>query len=401
MTTEQLVLIELLKSDITGKEPKIPDGNINWTRVAKESFSQTVAVSAIVAATKIKERIPADIYNSWFEKACIFSAKNAIVDNWQKELVQILSSNNYDYVILKGETSASYYKNPQNRILGDVDFLVSTTQKESVKQLLKSNGYVSYKENHDHHIVFNKNGAHLEMHHKPAGIPCGKAGAIIDNVLSNTLSNTQNKNIGSGDFTAPNDLYHGLILLLHTQHHLLYEGIGLRHLCDVVAFVNSTKDKSFYSKEFLPLLKQIGLHTFFSVLVDIAIIYFGVEQPSWHTITDKMVAQEVLEDIISGGNFGKKDSLRGRSGNLIANHKTDGKKHSKLYNLFRTLKDSTDEVFPIVKKHPFLYAVYLPYRALKYVILVIKGKRINILKTVPLADKRQKLYDKLHVFDVK
>ena len=30
----------------------------------------------------------------------------------------------------------------------------------------------------------------------------------------------------------PAPFHHGLILLLHTVHHMLGEGIGLRHLCD-------------------------------------------------------------------------------------------------------------------------------------------------------------------------
>ena len=400
MTTEQQVLIELIKADILGEEPNVSIQDVDWSAVAKESLLQSVTISALESASSIKDKIPTQVYNAWLNKACLVSAKNQIISNSQNMLIGTLSQNKYKYAILKGEASAAYYRKPSHRVLGDVDFLIEPTNCEDIANLIRDKGYKSFLEGNEHHIVFKNENSFLEMHHKPAGIPRGVAGVILSEFLADTLNNTQVKNLGCGDFLAPNDLYHGVILILHTQHHLLYEGIGLRHLCDVAAFVNATMEKPFVVEEFLPLLKKVGLYTFFSVLVDICVNYLGINKPAWHLPIDQEVCTEVLEDILSGGNFGRKDNLRGKSGNLITNHKTDGKKHSKLFNLFRTLKDSTDEVYPIVKQHPILYAVYMPYRAIRYIVLTIKGEKVNIIKTIPLADKRQKIYDKLHIFEV-
>ncbi len=400
MTTEQAVLIELLKSDILGKAPEVSAYDIDWKAVAKESFQQSVVLSALTSAAKLKEQIPAEVYDKWFDKACSVTARNIRVANARSELISILKKSGYSYIILKGEASAVYYKNPDNRTLGDVDFLIDPSKKDEIASLLRSEGYTSSMEGHTCHIVFKKPNAELEMHHRVAGIPSGKAGERIEQFLANAHLKSVPKNIGSGEFSAPTDLYHGMILLLHTQHHLLYEGIGLRHLSDLAAFINVTKDEPFWEEELLPLLKDIGLYTFLSVMADISVRYFGVDAPRWYEAVDTAVSDGILEDILEGGNFGKKDTLRGRSGNLITNHKTDGKHHGKLYNLFKTLKDSTDEVYPIVKKHPILYAIFMPYRAIKYIVLVICGKRVNLAKTLPLADKRQKLYDNLHIFEV-
>ncbi len=401
MTTEQAVLLEFLKSDISGKEADINSDNVNWKALAIESLHQSVALSAFNSAAKYKEQISSAVFDKWFQKACAVTARNVKTNAAQTELIKLLKSSRYPYIILKGEASASYYKHPENRALGDVDFLIDPAKKEEIADLLRGEGYESYFEAHSCHIVFKKADAHLEMHFEAAGIPNGEAGEKIRRFLADAHLRSSTRNIGSGEFSAPEDLYHGVILLLHTQHHLLYEGIGLRHLSDLAAFVENTKDKPFWTEELLPFLKEIGLFTFLSVLIDISVNYLSVECPSWHTMGDKALCDALLEDILEGGNFGEKDEKRGRSGNLITNHKTDGRRHGKLYNLMRTLKDSTAEVYPTVKKYPVLYAVYMPYRAIKYIILVIRGKRVNLIKALPLADKRQKLYDNLHIFEVK
>ena len=400
MTTEQKVLIELVKGDVSGKAPEISASDIDWKAVAKESLQQSVVLSAFSSATSFKNQISPEVYEKWFNKARSVTARNIKTANAQSELIKLLNRKGYSYVILKGEASASYYQTPDNRALGDVDFLIDPTKKEEIADYLRSEGYTSSMEGHTCHIVFKKGTANLEMHFQVAGVPRGIAGERIERFLADAHLKSVKKNIGSGEFSAPTDLYHGVILLLHTEHHLLYEGIGLRHLADLAAFINATKDEPFWEEELLPLLREIGLLTFLSVMTDIAVRYFGVEAPRWFTPPDKKLSDGILDDILEGGNFGRKEALRGRSGNLITNHKTDGKRHGKLYNLFRTLKDSTDEVYPIVKKHPVLYAIFMPYRAIKYIVLVICGKRVNLAKALPIAEKRQKLYDDLHIFEV-
>ena len=400
MTTEQATLIELIKCDVSGKAPEISASDIDWKAVIKESVEQTVVLSSIYSAAAFKKQIPTELFDNWFDKARSVTARNIKAAKAQADLDALLRRKGYPYIILKGEASASYYINPDNRSLGDVDFLIDPTKKEEIADYLRREGYTSSMEGHTCHIVFKKGTANLEMHFQVAGVPRGIAGERIERFLADAHLKSVKKNIGSGEFSAPTDLYHGVILLLHTEHHLLYEGIGLRHLADLAAFINATKDEPFWEEELLPLLREIGLLTFLSVMTDIAVRYFGVEAPRWFTPPEKTLSDGILDDILDGGNFGRKNELRGRSGNLITNHKTDGKRHGKLYNLFRALKDSTDEVYPIVKKHPVLYAIFMPYRAIKYIVLVICGKRVNLAKALPIAEKRQKLYDDLHIFEV-
>lgn len=62
-------------------------------------------------------------------------------------------------------------------------------------------------------------------------------------------------------FRNPEPFYHGLIMLLHMRHHLLAEGMGLRHLCDWAVFVDHFSDDEFRAM-FEKKLKKTGLWRF-------------------------------------------------------------------------------------------------------------------------------------------
>lgn len=64
----------------------------------------------------------------------------------------------------------------------------------------------------------------------------------------------------------PTDLHQAVILLLHTAHHLVSEGVGLRQLCDWACFVNKTQGEEFWHTKFIPLVKEIGMYNFASIL---------------------------------------------------------------------------------------------------------------------------------------
>lgn len=63
-------------------------------------------------------------------------------------------------------------------------------------------------------------------------------------------------------------------------HHLLGEGIGLRHLCDWAVFADSLKEKEFRSL-FETKLKSIGLWKFACILSQVCYKYLHCHNLSW------------------------------------------------------------------------------------------------------------------------
>lgn len=397
MTKEQELLLEVLAHSINGNTLTVKCEDIDWVDFIKESVSQTVSVCCFDSVTPVKEKIPEDIYKKWFNHSCGSMAINSFVEKSQKELVSLLEKGGYDYIIIKGLTAASYYEKPEMRMLGDVDFLIDPDKKEEIKELLKNEGFNVSHENHICHIVFTKPKAHLEMHFEISGMPEGEKAEKIRSFMSTALKEPSKKSVCGILFNAPQDKYHAVILLLHMQHHILGEGIGLRHLQDWACFVGKTSKEEFWKSELIPLLKEIGLFTFMNTMTAVCVKYFKITAPDWCEAVEESLCEEIIEDILSGGNFGKKDKMRSSTAMGMVNKDNRGR----LKSAFKTLKSSTEDLYPVVKKYKVLYPFIYFYRIVKYAFFLITGKRVSFSKTIPLAEKRRALYNKLHIYEVK
>ena len=400
MTKEQELLIGLLAHSITGENVTFQE-DIDWIALIKESIAQTVSIVAFDAATALKDKIPKDVYAQWFNHTYGSIAVNSLVEKSQRELTDILSKYNFDYIILKGLSAASFYEKPELRALGDVDFLIENSKKDEIKLILKQNGYEASHEDHICHIVFTKPKSHLEMHFEISGIPNGEKGDIIRDYMKDALQNAVIKNHSGQSFLAPNHYHHAVILLLHMQHHILGEGIGLRHLMDWACFIHKTYDMPFWNEKVIPKLREIGLFKFANIFTALCVKFFGINSPVWMEKTNEALLTQLLEDILSGGNFGKKDKKRGKSGMMISNRGKDGVGKSKIYYINKTLVDSAYTLYPITKKYKILLPFVNFYRVLRYCFLRCIGKRTSFIGAIPLAEKRKSLYSQLNIFEEK
>lgn len=395
-TLEQRVLLELLAGEISG-ESKLSEAElktVDWTEVLKEAKAQAVPLIAAEAAIKYREYI--SNYSEWENIAAAAHTLNVRTAFEEQQLNNIMGER--PFLILKGMAAASYYPKPRGRSLGDIDFLIDPSQRTEIEELLSKNGYKNWDRDHICHVVFKKGNASLEMHFEIAGIPYGKAGEKVREFMSDALKNPLTAEFDGWSFPSPKDIYHGLIILLHMQHHMLGEGLGLRHICDWACYLQKTENKPFWS-ELLNLFEEIGILTYAKVISKISSMYFHIDCPKWAEDADEELCRDVMEDILTGGNFGRKDDTRAKSGMMISEHGKSGTSRGKLSNLFWTLHHSTPSIFPIVKKCPLLYPFLDCYRALLYLVKTAKGERASLAKLLPQANKRKSVYDRLHLFE--
>lgn len=395
-TLEQKVLIELLAGEISG-QVKLDESELksaDWTDVLKEAKAQAVPLMAAEAVVKYREYV--SNYSEWENVAAAAHTLNVRTAFEEQQLNNIMGDR--PFVILKGMAAASYYPNPMLRSLGDIDFLIDPSYIEEIEELLSRNGYKNWDRDHICHVVFTKCDAHLEMHFEIAGIPYGKSGEIVREFMTDAVKHSVTAEFDGWSFPAPEDIYHGLIILLHMQHHMLGEGLGLRHICDWACYIQKTQDKPFWN-ELLDLFQKIGILTYAKVISKICAMYFHIECPEWAEDADEELCRDVMEDILTGGNFGRKDNIRAKSGMMISEHGKNGTSRGKLSNLFWTLHHTIATKFPIVKKYPILYPFFYCYRAILYLVRTAKGERLSLAKLVPEANKRKSVYDRLHLFE--
>jgi len=404
LTAEENILLKLIANGVGGKDNlrKIGEealNNADWNLVFNEAKGQAVLLFAFDSVKNNEKFIPEEIYEEWFSYAAGVITCNLRIMNTQAELVELLSKNGIDYLILKGCASAEYYLKHDLRSLGDIDFLIKRNERDEVAKLLEANGYERQKEENECHTVFIRNGIHVEMHHEISGVPFGEQGETVKKFMDGAFDFPKTVTMEFGEFKAPSEEYHGLVLLLHMQHHMLGEGLGIRHLCDWARFISKTNEMPFWKEKLIPLLKKIGLYVYAKAITKTCSKYFESPLPEWAADVDEELCFEVVLDVIKSGNFGRKDKARANGGALVSEHGKAGTKHGKLYNAFKFTHRVVVLKYPFVKKvfilYPFLYA----YKIVKYLALRLIGKRPSISKTITLATERKAVYDKLHVFE--
>ncbi|MBQ8793557.1 MAG: nucleotidyltransferase family protein, partial [Clostridia bacterium] len=234
INNNQTILLDLCAKSLFGKDIIIPD-EVDSKELIEESKRQTVFPTTY---SFIKDKCD-DVDGKAFSQII---AKNIRVEFAHSEIHRVLSENNITYVILKGVASASYYKEPMLRMMGDVDVLVAPHDIAKADKLLNSIGFATTDDidGDDMHIGYKrKDGISCELHRRIGWAPNNRVGDIVNKYLYDIFEKSFEYKMSNGSCIVPCKFHHGLILLLHTATHLTHEGVGLRHLCDWAVFVNS------------------------------------------------------------------------------------------------------------------------------------------------------------------
>lgn len=400
LNNTQKTLLSLCGNVLFDKCSDLPH-EIDAAKVSKEAKRQTVFPIIYSALKKLSLDTQND--NAYFSQIV---AKNMRMEFEHVAINNLLCTNNVPYVILKGAASASYYKEPLIRTMGDIDFLVNHCDIKRTDELLRSAGYITDDDiNSDNkHIAYHKKISKItlicEMHRTVNGIPNNSKTEIINKYLSNIFDTSVKLQLSGGTCIVPDKFHHGLILLLHTASHLTHEGVGLRHLCDWAVFVNSIDNNAFISMFEKPL-KEMGLWRFAQLLTLCCVEYLGCDFKAWAGNAEQQLLQNIISDILNGGNFGLKDIKRYNQIKYISNRENgDVSKRSAFFELLHSINAKTKCEFSFANNYKLLLPVGWLLTVLKYFYLVIKGERFaDNISIINDANKRKSIYSEFKLFD--
>jgi hypothetical protein len=191
----QLISIALF----TGKrEDTEQQREIHWRELYRESLQQGVFT---LIYPVVEAELPPEVQGAWRNTYYSALTGNLRVDYEYTEMHSILAEAGIPYVSLKGVASASYYPEPELRMMGDVDFLVRREDVARTGRLLESSGFEreSGQDGRDGktdgiHTGYHRtaaDGANIsswELHWSVNGIPDGEApeellGAMICDIF--------------------------------------------------------------------------------------------------------------------------------------------------------------------------------------------------------------------------
>lgn len=398
MTNEQKTLLDLLKKALFSREIT-PDDSTDWNAVFEEAKAQAVFLLAYQAADK--SAVPGEVMTKWKNHAGASLINNirvirnhVLIDDW-------MTKAGIPYVILKGCASSSYYPAPSYRTMGDVDFLVPKEHIDAAKALLEGKGLTPNDNGHPAHVEYLDRSGVFELHFSLNGIPENSTGKKIWELLGTIHADAERKSIEYGNAFLPSPFHHGLVMLVHNCSHMTSEGIGLRHLCDWAVFVNSFTEEGFVDA-FEKKLRWIGLWKFAQTLTLASIKYLGADDKRFAHDCDESAADGIMEDILSGGNFGRKDGNRSEQGALITSkgQLEIDENRGAFSQYLKTKTELVKRRWPSAKRNKLLIPIGFAYFGAARVIGLVSGKRKRQFtqEIVEGAAERKKLYSKLELF---
>lgn len=394
INNNQTLLLDLCAKALFDKNISLPEA-YDVKEIVKESVRQTVFP---VIYSLIKDKCD-DTYDKRFSQII---AKNIRVEFAHNEVHRVLSENNISYVVLKGVASASYYKEPMLRMMGDVDVLVSPENITKADKLLKSIGFVTTDNinGDDMHIGYKrKDGVSCELHRRIGWAPNNSVGDTVNKYLDDIFEKSGEYKMSNGSCIVPCKFHHGLILLLHTATHLTHEGVGLRHLCDWAVFVNSFSNDEFVDLFEKPL-KDMGLWRFAQLLTLCCVKYLGCDPKEWAGECEQTLLEDIITDILNGGNFGFKDTDRYNQIKYISDRENGTtSKRNPVLQVFYSINAKTKTDFDFVNKIKILLPLGWVLTIFKYLYLVLIGKRsLDNASTIKGAQNRKKIYDEFKLY---
>ncbi len=396
MSNAEECLLLLLKNALHKDSVKVTP--FAWDDVIRESASQTVDGLALSGAEECD--VPEEFLEIWRDFVVKRVRENLQIHAGHTAVHRIFTEHKIPYCILKGSASAWYYPEPELRCMGDVDFLVAPEDVNRASQALKDNGFRLSEIDNEKHLVFFGDDVHLEMHHTLPGMPNGKNGGILKSYIKDIFITASVAECPAGEFCTPDKFHHGIVLILHTYHHWLGEGIGLRHLCDMALWIDAFSDAEF-TELFREKLSKVGLWRFVQVLGQVCHKYLGIAYHGWMGEIEEELCFQLVQDIFHGGNFGRKSENRGYQGMMISDRGKDGIGKNPVLQTIKTANREAYYEFPVLQSVKIAKPFGWVLLGGRYLFRTVTGKRKKVSwKSVAQdAEKRKKIYRQLRIFE--
>ena len=250
----------------------------------------------------------------WYGDVKVWREKSKLAFELSSKVVKNFEIEGFRSCILKGQGNALLYSDPYIRQSGDIDVWVEGIDNDIIRYIhrLSPGAKACY-----HHIDFPRfKKAAVEVHYRPSflhnPIYNYRLQKFFTEKASLQFANKVALSDNLGSIFAPTASFNRIYLLSHIANHLLREGIGLRHLCDYYLLLKSYDIVNTDEREREhAILRRCGLMPVARSVAYIMDKVFCLSPDCQIVEPDKRRGRFLLNEIISGGNFGHHDNRLG------------------------------------------------------------------------------------------
>ena len=331
-----------------------------------------------------------DYYNPWFDPKFKLTSvykkwKMYIVHQifWTKaseeKAVKVLSQLKTEgifTVILKGIDLATYYDKPENRVMSDMDLLISPNDIEKTEQVFKSLNYIHAKEEDtDKERIYypTTEGYFFEVHHALFKKKMSSYTDKFSNIALNTAIYSEKL-----EFNVLEPSVSTAYMVIHMAKHLYGTGIGLKGLYDLSIYLKAQK-KNINEEKLVEYLKSFNMLRTGAYIIACADKYlqsnFNMDYP-----IDETICNNLFGMITRAGDTGMREeyAIEQRYEDL-AQKKMDSSKKSmhRLQFVFLPLKQMRRR-YPFLNTHSWLLPFFWGVRIFR----VLFKSRQNFIKWI-------------------
>lgn len=314
--TPQILSLLRLGMGISSIQDEIENLNalsdIQWEEIRKIAKDHTCAALIYEGIIQLPEEKQPSLYwrMKWISSTIKTERHYLALQDTILKIYDLFTANNIRFVLIKGHASAAHYPNPIRRKGGDIDILILDNNFRKACSLLANSGGIlteSAPEKHEGYM-FGDN-IMIELHYLLIDVCSPSAIKYLKNVDYTDKITTLE--IGNHPIPIFTPEWECSYQIAHTIHHILTEGIGLRHVCDWIMLMHKHGNNMDVSKV-LSYLKNMNHQEAFFALIYIAIRYFNLPPENWNWAllnTSPRRAEELFDYIMKSGNFGRQSSI--------------------------------------------------------------------------------------------
>lgn len=324
----ELIQVALGNKEKLSSTPSVKD----WNALFLESKKQSVVGIAFEGLQKLPQEQwpPQHLVLQWIGYSQQIQRRNAILNERCVELLSRLSSAGLHPTILKGQGIARYYSPTLQclRQAGDIDVYVNDGREKAIS-FAKTIGQESIDWDYKHLHLQVWDDTEVEMHYHVE---------VLLNLWKNRKLHkwfreheaelfahaNDNLNENTGGMTTPMVEFNVFYILLHIYRHFLYEGVGLRQIVDyyfVLKNLNLNDNHNHNESYAYKAVGEFGMEKFAMGLMWVMQEALGMPREWMLWEADEKEGRYILEQVITGGNFGHYDKRLKHSGGKLGSVK--------------------------------------------------------------------------------
>ena len=309
-TSVHKAFFEALRSGLWGRRPDPAAfqslSRDEWSRLYKLSTLQTVEGIVCEGIQQLSPEVlpPKDILAKWMVRLQHIEERNGWMNEVLSDQIAFFEKHNLHPFLQKGQGVARYYRRPQSRVCGDIDWCFSDKKEYNrAAALMKKHGQ-GLKIGHGYSLSYTWKGCDIEHHQRLVELRNPFVQGYLKGLSRSTSYPPVPVEFGEQVAYIPHPILNILLVNAHILKHLVVYGIGTRQLCDAARLYDALHNQ-FDPNALRVVYERTGILKWSYVLHELLVNYIGLDRKK---LPFEQEAPEdaawMMADILKGGNFG-------------------------------------------------------------------------------------------------